>query len=175
MTSPAGPAVLPNKLRKLRREPGFVWLWLGPTWALLGLSRGLIALVPFRRLAPLLGTNVGVEPWVPLVSAVQAVRARLIGRSVQIAARYTPWESNCFPQAITARLLLGLYRIPFALYLGLARDRDNNDLSAHAWVTAGPMHVAGGGADFERFTVVGCFVAPVLAKRMGLPVPRMPG
>jgi hypothetical protein len=169
MTSTAHARMLLRKLGNLRRQPAFVVLWLAPTWVLLGLSRGCIALVPFRRLASLLGTNIGPAPWVPLVNARQAERARLIARTVAMAARYTPWESNCFPQAVTARLLLGLHRIPFALYFGLRRPGSAGALQAHAWVVAGSAQVAGGAADFDHYTVVGCFVAPRVARRLRAP------
>lgn len=171
--TPTGHArMLLRKLGNLRRRPAFVVLWLAPTWMLLGLSRGCIALVPFRRLAPLLGTNIGLAPWVPLVNARQAERARLIARTVAMAARYTPWESNCFPQAVTARLRLGLHRIPFALYFGLNRDDAAGALQAHAWVVSGPAQVAGGVADFDSDTVVGCFLAPRIARRLRVPESR---
>jgi len=96
-----------------------------------------------------------------------ALRRRLarwvIGRVVRLTANYTPWDSNCFPQAITARFLMGLYRIPYIFFFGLLRDPTNpSGMKAHAWVAAGPVPVTGG-VSFGQFTVVGCFVAPSLA------------
>jgi hypothetical protein len=157
------PRILLRKARTLAAQPAFVWLWLAPTWLLLGLSRATILVVPFRRLAPRIGVLTGVEPWIPLISEAQRVRAVQIARTVNTAARYTPWESNCFPQAVTARILLGLYRIPYALYFGLAKGPGHAETKAHAWVAAGPVRVTGG-LSFPRFTVVGCFVAPPLAR-----------
>ena len=85
-----------------------------------------------------------------------------IGRAVRLAARYTPWDSNCFPQAVVARLLLGLYGIPYALFFGLRRDPDSGAMLAHAWVAAGRVRVTGG-ESFGQFTVVGVFVSRNLA------------
>jgi len=153
--------VLLRKARNFRRHSAFVRSWLLPAWLMLGVSRALILLVSFRRLAPRLGAHAGVDPWVPLLDEMQEARALEIGRAVRLAARYTPWQSSCFPQAVAARLLLGLYRIPYALYFGLARDPENTDMKAHAWVAAGRVRVTGG-TGFGQFTVVGCFVAPQL-------------
>lgn len=90
-----------------------------------------------------------------LLDPAQEARALQIGRLVRMTAVYTPWDSNCFPQAVVARLLLGLYGIPYVLNFGLMRDPAGGEMKAHAWVTAG--------ASFGQFTTVGCFVSPLLA------------
>lgn len=155
--------VLARKARSLLRLPPFVLAWLLPLWLLLGLARALILTLSFRRLAPWLGHSVGIAARVPLLDAAQERRARHIAQAVELAARYTPWDSNCFARAVAARLLLGLHGLPWALCLGLARDPASAAVQAHAWVAAGRVRVSGGGG-FDRYTVVGCFVAPSLAR-----------
>lgn len=140
------------------REPLFVKAWLVPVWLMLGVSRALILTVSFKRIAPWIGVHDGAATWVPLLDPTQEARAARIGRVVQMTAKYTPWVSNCFPQALTARALLGLYRVPYGLYFGLARDEASGALHAHAWVASGRVPVTGG-AGFDEFTVVGCFVS----------------
>ncbi len=73
-----------------------------PAWLLLGASRIAILALPFRYLAPRLGVQCGVSPWIPLADARGEARAVSIGKAVRGAAALTPWESNCFPQAVTA-------------------------------------------------------------------------
>ncbi len=165
---------LRRKTLSVLRQPRFIQVWLIPLWMLLGLSKAVIFTVSFRRLAPRLGVAVGVAPWVPVLLPAQEARAWQISRAVSLAARYTPWDSNCFPQAVAARLLLGLYRIPYALYFGLRRDPDTGEFEAHAWIAAGRVRVTGG-ASFSRFTVVGCFVAPALAEMSSGPVASTAG
>jgi hypothetical protein len=152
--------VLLRKLRRFSTQPRFVQCWLTPVWLLLGLSRLLILVVPFARLAPRLGLHAGAASWVPLVSAAQQHRAQLIGRTIRLASRYTPWVSNCFPQAVAARMMLALHGIPHALYFGLAPETTPglSGVRAHAWVAAGRVHVTGG-PSFGVYTVVGMFVA----------------
>ncbi len=152
---------LRRKSRSFAHLPLFAKLWLLPLWLLLGISKALIFTISFRRLAPHLGRAMGVAPWVPLIDPAQQARALQIGRAVRLAARYTPWDSNCFPQAMAARLLLGCYGVPYALYFGLMRDAHTLEMKAHAWVSAGRVAVTGG-ACFGQFTVVGVFVAPGL-------------
>jgi hypothetical protein len=154
---------LQRKAQSFLAQPLFVQAWFVPLWLLLGLSKAAIFTVSFRRLAPQLGEPVGAAPWVPLASAAQEALALQIGRAVRMAARYTPWDSNCFPQAVAARVLLGLYGLPYALYFGLMRDPQSAQMKAHAWVATGRVGVTGG-RSFGQFTVVGVFVPSSLAR-----------
>jgi len=149
---------LARKLRAWQRMPGFVRAWLLPVWLLLGMAKLLIFSVTFRRLAPHLGHAAGASAFLPLLTPAQQAKARLISRAVQTAARHTPWNSNCFPQAVAARVLLGLYGIPYTLCFGLLRNAASGEIQAHAWVAAGPVAVTGG-VSFDRFTVVGVFAS----------------
>jgi hypothetical protein len=159
--------VFRRKARHFTEQPLFAKLWFVPVWILLGISKAMIFTFSFRRIAAHLGTWTGATPWVPVLSVDQENRAKLIGRTVQTIARYTPWNSNCFPQAITARLLLGLYSIPYAIYFGLMKDATSPHMQAHAWVASGRIRVTGGDG-FEEFTVVGCFSGPDI-KKAGAP------
>lgn len=142
--------------------PAFMQCWLVPCWCLLGLSRLLLWAVPFARLKRHLGKSGGEAPWVPLASNKQLHRALQIGRTIRLAARYTPWESACLPQAMAARWLLGLHRVPYGLYLGWRRGAAlPGDAPAHAWVAVGRVNVTGG-VGFDRYAVMGTFVAPRL-------------
>lgn len=111
-----GIAGIARKLRTWSTQPAFVMLWAAPVWVILGLARLAILLISFKRIAAFAGRPQGVEAWVPLASPAQCRRAQLIGRTIKAVAKNTPWESNCFPQALTARLLLGLYGVPHAIY-----------------------------------------------------------
>ena len=90
---------------------------------------------------------------------------------MRLAARYTPWTSNCFPQAVVARMLLGIHRIPYAIHFGLMPESRTGSgapapaaprsagMRAHAWVVAGRVPVTGGHA-FHQYTVVGVVAGP---------------
>lgn len=153
--------VIRRKFVAARQQPPLFYFWLVPAWLLLGLSRLVIVTVSFRRFAHGLGMHDGLAPRTPLATADQEMRARAIGTAIKVAAKYAPWRANCFPQAITARLILGLYNIPYALFFGVMSNRqeeDSGDLKAHAWVVSGRVNVTGG-RSFGKFTSVGCFVS----------------
>ncbi|MBD9362431.1 lasso peptide biosynthesis B2 protein [Methylomonas fluvii] len=150
--------IITRKIRSFARLSRFEKAWLLPAWFLLGLSRLLILLVPFRLLVLGFGTPYGSNAWVPLLGAREEAMALAISRIVLSAARNTPWKSNCFPQALAARMLLGFYGVPYVLFFGVTRDIAETKMKAHAWVAAGRIRVTGG-ESFSRFAVVGCFVS----------------
>jgi hypothetical protein len=161
-------AMIARKLAVARRQPVFVLLWLLPAWLLIGMSSALIAVVPFRRVAPLLGVNLGATAHRPAATPQQAARARLIGRTVSIAASYAPFRSNCLPQAMAAKALCALWRVPCAVILGIERARPEGELRAHAWTSCGDAVPTGGGHCFTTHVPLSCFVpADVAASLQG--------
>ena len=160
-----------RKALSFLRQPVFVQLWFLPLWVVLGISKALIFTTSFKWLTPYLGRSEGIHPYIPLVAAARESRARQICRAVHLAARYTPWDSSCFAQAVAARFLLGLYGVPYALYFGLAHDQLVGGMKAHAWVAAGKVSVTGG-ESFDRFTVVGVFVSPRITHEPNTGTPR---
>src|SRR5690554_7603610 len=128
-------------LKRWFRLPPFMRWWLFAVWSGLILAHLAVRVISFHRLAPLLGSPAPAYPWLPILTPEQTRRARLIGRTVQSASRRSPWPDNCFDQAIVARCLLGLYGIPYALFFGVRRAPETNEMSAHAWVAAGRVRV----------------------------------
>lgn len=150
----------PHLVQRLRQLPPFVVLWLLPTILLLSACKLLLKAVPFRRLAPLLGEPLGQAAWLPLLTPAQRQRAQRIRHVTALATRLTPWEINCFPQALVARTLLGLYRIPYLFCFGMSRNSActaGEPFTAHAWVEAGRTAVSGG-KGFRRYVLLSSYL-----------------
>jgi hypothetical protein len=143
-------------LRKLRTLGKLSWyqrrLWL-EAWLWLGLARSLVLAVPFKYIAPYLGTH-GAESSL-ILSEETATVAGHVSRAVRSAARNTPWNSNCLAQAIAAKRMLQHRSINSTLYLGVKKD-DAGNLAAHAWVRCGEFWLTGGRGELE-YTVVSTF------------------
>lgn len=155
--------IVVRKLATARRLPLFVLAWLIPAWLLIGAASALIALVPFRRIAPLLGVNLGATAHRPECTAAEARRARQIGSAVTIAASYAPFRSNCLPQAIAAKALCTLWRVPCAVILGVERARLDGTFRAHAWTSCGDAVPTGGARSFRTHAPLSCFVPKTVA------------
>ncbi|MEK6788112.1 MAG: lasso peptide biosynthesis B2 protein [Pseudomonadota bacterium] len=132
-------------------------LLLLPLWIMLGMARLTIIALPFPLVRRWLGGERQSTPWLHCLSARKEHRARRLGRLIRLMARYTPWTSNCFPQALVARTALTLAGLPHTVFFGLRRE--NGEMQAHAWVMSGRIAVTGGNS-FEQFTIVGCFNWP---------------
>ncbi len=129
------------------------WL-LVQVFVLLGVARLALRVIPFRRLARRLGALQTDAP------PEHLAQARRVSLAIARISPYTPWTSNCFPQALVAKYWLRRRGIPTTLYLGVAlnktADAPNSEMTAHAWLRCGPLLVTGG-RGHERYTVTACF------------------
>ncbi len=128
------------------------WLFI-EAYILLGMARLRINTITFHVIVKSLGTSGFETP--AEETAEHLAEARRIAWAVQTASCYTPWKSNCFPQAIAAKTLLRRKDIPSTLYLGAA-FKARTELEAHAWLRCGPLYVTGG-AGHRQFGTVGIF------------------
>lgn len=144
-----------HRLANLARRPWRDKVLVAQALALLGLSRLAVCLVPMRKLAPYFGTHMlETAQDLPLE---QLREARRIAWAIKSITPYTPWKSNCYPQAITAKYLLERRGIACTLYLGATfKKEEKGGLDAHAWVRCGPMYITGG-KGHEQFGTVGIF------------------
>jgi hypothetical protein len=126
-------------------------------FALLGVGRLMVWLRLFRRPAVWFGGSPGHSGYSHLLVAEQLRQAEQIGRLVRLAARHTPWQSKCLVQAVAARTLLCCRRIPSTVYLGVAKS-PLHGMQAHAWVTAGSVHVTGNDGS-RNFTTIAAFTS----------------
>lgn len=137
-------------------------LWFLLLYLLSGVIRAALLLLPFKIFSKVLGDfrqNIQLNV---LASPAEEAEARRVARLVDMAARYTPWESKCLVRAVMVRLFLGFYGISYVIYLGVKKsDNDTQDMMAHAWVCVGGRVVIGG-RGHSAFTVVGTYTSSAL-------------
>lgn len=146
-------------LRKLRTAAGLPLSMLAMVmvvWVLLWPARILVLSVPLRRLARFYGIDHGAKVAIPAASDGEERRAASVRDAIALAVRYSPSSANCYPQALVARMVLRLRRIPHGLFFGLRRSEEKAEMDAHAWVMVGDVPVSGG-YSFDSYTVVRCF------------------
>lgn len=122
---------------------------------LLALARIAVLILPFRVMAPRLG-----EPMAESDSADDPDRVELgrrIGWAIRVVSSRVPWRTKCLEQALAAKAMLRMRRVPNTMYLGVARGGDGGSaLGGHAWVRTGTLHVTGG-AHVGHYTVLSTF------------------
>ncbi|MGL5087632.1 MAG: lasso peptide biosynthesis B2 protein [Clostridium sp.] len=106
-----------------------------------GIARTYIRFMPFNKLRKKMGKS--KEESSEVVGNETYKLAKRISWIVVQAAKYTPWESKCLVQALTAQRMLKRLGICTTLYLGVNKDSQNNIL-AHAWLRCGEYIVTGG-------------------------------
>ena len=83
--------------------------------------------------------------------------AKRVGQAIVRASAYTPWESACLAQSLTAQKMLQKRGIPGVFYLGAAKDEESKEkMKAHAWSQCGDVIVTGG-SGHKEFTVLSVF------------------
>lgn len=108
---------------------------------LTGIIRLKILKVPFKQVKKSLGTY--NEESQQTVDIKYYKLSRKIRWVVNTISKYTPWESLCLVQAMTAQKMLKKRGVATTLYLGINKDK-NNEMTAHAWIRCGQMYVTGG-------------------------------
>ena len=131
--------------------------------ALLAFFRIALHLVPFRRLATLMGRPMAESP--ATTSAPERDQARRVGGAIMRCASHLGWARNCLAQALAGQLMLRRRGVPSTVYFGVALEGET-ELSAHAWLRCGEQIVTGR-AGMERYKVISCF-APASDSPEGL-------
>jgi len=124
----------------------------------LGLLRVAVLMLPFRRLASLLGLTQSDPSEVSLAfRADHQARTEAIGWAVQGVAARTPWLSTCLVQSLAGYVMLRRHDVPSVVYLGVAKDA-GGELIAHSWLQCGDRFVTGGGSQ-HRYSVIAAYRA----------------
>lgn len=116
-------------------------------FGLLGVARAGVLLLPLKRITPYLGVLHRNMVCSTVVTPKQCYLARQIRCSIAMAAKHTPWHSNCLTQVMVAKFWCMRLKIPYVLYIGVKKDSQKpNGYASHAWIMAGPIAMAGGHA-----------------------------
>lgn len=121
-----------NYWKVLRRDKGLLLEALFYLW----ISRLLVVMRPFKKIAPLLGTP-GIETNRQTNEKDRQTLYR-ISSSVITVAGHTPWPSKCLVQVMAAKRMLRRRGIPSTVYLGLCKN-EGKEMIAHAWIRSGDV------------------------------------
>ena len=136
-----------NDLRGARRRGLVEWLALGglaiKVYLLLILTRVIISVAPLRSITSRLG-HFDRENESDDLSPQERRFAYRVGSMVRRLAPYTPTNSNCYPQALTAWWLLTRRGIPSTYYYGARFQPGGVGLDTHVWLRSGNVIVTGG-------------------------------
>jgi len=142
-----------KKFTKLSTEEKKLFL---EAYKMLGIMRAAILIVSFKRLTRSFEHLPSKEEIIPL-NEKELQTAIMVGQAISRAAAYTPWESACLVQSLTAQKMLQKRGIPGVFYLGAAKDEESKEkMKAHAWTRCGDTIITGE-SGHEAFTVLSVF------------------
>ena len=122
----------------------------------LGMMRAAILTISFKRLTRSL-EHAAKKKALPDLSEEEMKTAQKVGQAIVRASAYTPWESACLAQSLTAQKMLQKRGVSGVFYLGVAKDEESKEkMKAHAWTQCGDSIITGG-RGHEVFTVVSVF------------------
>jgi hypothetical protein len=100
-----------------------------------------LSFLPFKYVLKWLG-KINVESEV--ASHIQSVSIRKdIQIAIAICGRYVFWKTECYTQALTAKLLLNQYHLPSTVYIGFYKD-EAGEYKGHAWLRSYDIIITGG-------------------------------
>ena len=120
-------------------------------------ARIAIRLLPFRWIAPRLGSSGEASIEQMDINPERQQEARQIGWAITTLARYLPLDAKCLAQAVAGKWMLQRRGLPSTLYLGVDRVHDGEKwLEAHAWLRCG-TDIITGERSHKRFKVLVAF------------------
>lgn len=125
------------------------WLWLA-------LARTMLLLLPFRKLAPILGKKTLPSADDENQHHDQHDKLLRIGTAIRRASHKSPWRTECFEQALAAKFMLKIRRMKSIVFFGVSKSKQKGNFNAHAWLQCG-NHIVTGNKHLEQFTVIACF------------------
>jgi hypothetical protein len=142
-----------NKIRKfttLSLEEKKLFL---EAYVMLGVMRVAILTVSFKRLTRSL-EHQAQRPDLATLTESQQEKAIKTGQAITRAVAYTPWESACLVQSLTAHKMLQKRGIPGFFYLGVMKDKESEEkMKAHAWTQCGETIITGA-KGHEAYTIL---------------------
>ena len=106
----------------------------------LGMSQAAIKTIKFKSMAAHWGEHLQESPYV--INDKERSVVGNVSWAVNTMSRHTFWECKCLAQAVAAKYLLRRRNIKSTLYLGVARD-EQQQMVAHAWLRSGDKIVTG--------------------------------
>lgn len=94
-------------------------------------------------------------------SSIIPIEQKKIAGFVKLAVtrvdRYVPWGTECYTQALTAKIMLNRRCVSSVLMVGFKKE-EAGIIKGHAWLKIGPYYITGFRHDIETYVVNGRFV-----------------
>ena len=90
------------------------------------------------------------------IALVNKQLAARVQQAVTRVDRYVPWGTECYTQALTAKLMLRKRNVCTVLVVGFRKD-EAGEIQGHAWLKIGPYYITGFRHDIDSYVINGRF------------------
>jgi hypothetical protein len=120
-----------RKIKTFAEAPAaFKWIFV-KAWFLSAFVKITLVFLPFNRVMKWKGRP-GVETATAPDPGTDQYR-RWVQSAMRLVALYTPWRSECYTQALTAKIILQQRGLPATIYIGF-RKGSAGSYEGHAWL-----------------------------------------
>lgn len=116
-----------------------IWLFIKAVF-ISAIVRFTLLFLPFKKVLGWLGEPGKETPQELIVS--NTVYAGKVKTALWRCNKYTPWKTECYVQALTARILLRQKGVPSTIYIGFRKNYDSQ-YEGHAWLRSGELIITG--------------------------------
>lgn len=119
------------------------------SYILSALVKFTLVFLPFRKVLAWQG-KINVEtPAIP--DEATAGFRKTLQSAMRLCDQYTFWKTECYTQALTAKILLGRRGIPSTVYIGFHKQEDGR-YAGHAWLRSYDRIITGR-EGMEKYTI----------------------
>jgi hypothetical protein len=142
-----------RKIKSFADTPAsFKWIFL-KAWFLSAFVKITLVFLPFSRVMKWKGQPGKETPTLPDPRTDEY--RRMLQSAMRLVALYTPWKSECYTQALTAKIILQQRGMPATIYIGFRRDR-TGAYEGHAWLRSYDRIITGN-QEINTYQVHTCY------------------
>lgn len=118
-------------------------------WFLSAIVKFTLIFLPFKKVMDWQGKLNVDTPVIPDQASLKFRQS--LQSAMRLCDKYTFWKTECYTQALTAKILLNSKGLPGTLYIGFRKD-EQGGYGGHAWLRSYNMIITGF-KEMEKFQV----------------------
>ncbi len=140
-------------VRKIRTLTQFEKpFWVLEAIFLLLASKIILSLFPFKRVTKIMGQLMEESSFENMEGQG---KVQTLSDAIKMASKNIPFETACYVEALTAKIMLNRRKLISTLYLGVLKDEEGLT-KGHAWLRYGDIIVTGE-ESHEKYTVIATY------------------
>lgn len=117
----------------------------------------ILKFLPFRIALKRLGSPVSKNNEIVFLTDEDLVAIKKIQHAVRRCNKYSFWQTECYTQALTGKILLQRRHIKSVVHIGFKKNATSK-YEGHAWLTVGDIYITGNNGVLHTYYENGAFL-----------------